>query len=117
MKKMFLILGLLLAMGIPALAQSQQMSPDDQGRFNSYYSRWLQYKQTNDRDDMIGMKQRIQDPINRNGIPSKTPITMLPSQPGYPGPGYSGQNETKNRHPNTDSAVPCKAKMHPNDQK
>ena len=58
MKRLIGTFALLLAIGISAIAQMQRMSPDDQDRFNSYYSRWLQYKQTNDRDDMISMEQR-----------------------------------------------------------
>ena len=44
---------LLLSIGIPVLAQGPRMSPDDQDRFNSYYSRWVQDKQTNNRDEML----------------------------------------------------------------
>src|SRR6266699_2256477 len=61
MKKLLGILALLIAFGLPSLAQMQRMAPDDQDKFNSYYSRWLQDKQTNDRDDMIHMEQRMQD--------------------------------------------------------
>ena len=53
MKKLLPILGLVVALGIPALSQAQRMSSDDQGKFNDYYSRWQQDKQNNDRDDMI----------------------------------------------------------------
>src|SRR6266404_2468205 len=117
MKRMFLILGLLLAMGIPGLAQSQQMSPDDQGKFKSYYSRWLQYKQTNDRDDMIGMEQRMQDLMNRYGIPSNTPYDMVASQSGYPGPGYSGPNGNYDRDRDRGYAGSWQGRMSPDDQR
>lgn len=85
MKKLLPILGLLVALGIPALAQGQRMSPDDQGRFNDYYSRWQQDKQNNDRDDMISMEQRMQDVMSKYGIPSNTPYDVVASQYGYVG--------------------------------
>src|SRR5437016_9033785 len=86
MKKLLGILTLLVSMGIPAFAQMQRMSPDDQDRFNSYYSRWLQYKQTNDRDDMISMEQRMQDLMAKYGVPSNTPYDEVATQAGYPEP-------------------------------
>lgn len=92
MKRLLPILGLLLVLGIPALAQAQRMSPDDQGRFNEYYSRWVQDKQNNDRDDMISVEQRMQDLMSRYGIPSNTPYEEVASQSGYPAPNpYNGR--------------------------
>jgi hypothetical protein len=61
MKNLLGILVLLLSLGIPGLAQGTRMSPDDQGRFNSYYGRWIQDKQTDNRDGMLGMEHRMQD--------------------------------------------------------
>ncbi len=87
MKKLLGILALLVSMGIPALAQMQRMSPDDQDRFNSYYSRWVQDKQGNNRDDMISMEQRMQDLMSKYGIASNTPYEEIASQSGYPAPG------------------------------
>ncbi len=49
------------------------MSPEDQDRFNSYYSRWLQDRQSNDRDDMVSMEQRMQDLMSRYAISPNTP--------------------------------------------
>jgi len=81
MKKVFGILILLVTVGIPALAQ--RMAPDDQDKFNSYYSRWLQARQSNDRDDMVGMEQRMQDLMAKYSIPSNTPYDSVASQAGY----------------------------------
>ena len=50
MKKFFGSLIVLAALALPALAQ-QQMSADDQQRFDGYYSRWVQDKQHSDRDE------------------------------------------------------------------
>ena len=80
MKKIIGILILLAAVGIPALAQ--RMSPDDQDKFNSYYSRWLQSKQANDRDDLISMEQRMQDLMAKYGVPSNTPYEEVASPAG-----------------------------------
>jgi hypothetical protein len=67
-------------MTLPAL--SQRMPADDQDRFNSYYFRWLQDRQTGDRDDMISMEQRMQDLMSRYSIPSDTPYDQVASQFG-----------------------------------
>jgi len=96
MKRLIGTFALLVAIGIPAVAQMQRMPLDDQDRFNSYYSRWLQYKQTNNRDDMISMEQRMQDLMAKYGMPSNTPYDEVATQAGYPGPdrnydrGYAG---------------------------
>jgi hypothetical protein len=90
MKRLVPILGLVLILGLPVLAQ--QMSPDDQGKFNDYYSRWTQDKQRNDRDDMINMEQRMQDLMSRYQIPSNTPYEVVAAQSGYSGANpYSGR--------------------------
>jgi hypothetical protein len=96
MKKFLGILMLLVAVSIPVLTQAQRMSYNDQDAFSSYYSRWVEYKQTNDRDDMISMEQRMQDLMAKYGIPSNTPYEVVASQAGYAGQdrnynrGYSG---------------------------
>jgi hypothetical protein len=83
MKNVLGILLLLLLIGAPVLAQTQRMAPDDQDRFNGYYSRWVQDKQTNNRDDMLNMEQRMQDLMAKYGIASNTPYDELASQLGY----------------------------------
>ncbi len=95
MKKLLGVLAMLVSIGIPALAQVQRMSPDDQDRFNSYYSRWVQDKQINNRDDMISMEQRMQDLMSKYGIASNTPYDEIASQAGYPAPdrGYDRDHD------------------------
>lgn len=90
MKQVFPVLGLLLALGLPAVAQVQQISPEDQSKFNNYYSRWLQDRQSNNRDDMVSMEQRMQDIMQRYGIPSSTPYDVVAGQTGYPAPNRYG---------------------------
>lgn len=84
MNKLLAMVVLVLAFGIPALAQSR-MSPDDQAKFNSYYSRWIQAQQKNDRDDVASAEHHMQDLMNRYGIPSDTPYDVVAqqSEPGY----------------------------------
>ena len=84
MKKIFLILVLMLAITQPAFAQSGQrrLSPDDQRRFDSYYQRWQQYRQTNNRSEMFSMEKRMQDIYQHYGIPANTPYGRVASDGG-----------------------------------
>jgi hypothetical protein len=79
MKKFFGSLIVLAALALPALAQ-QQMSPDDQDKFDNYYSRWVQDKQTGDRDDMVSMEHHMQDLMNKYAIPADRPYEQVASQ-------------------------------------
>jgi hypothetical protein len=97
MKKIWGILVLVLAFGIPAFSQAR-MSPEDQSRFNSYYSRWIQAQQTNDRDDVVGMERRMQDLMNRYGIPSDTPYDVVARQNW----GYRGRERDRYYHRDRD---------------
>src|SRR5262249_15579622 len=38
-----------------------RLSPGDQSRYDSYYQRWLNYKATNDRDQISSMERRMQE--------------------------------------------------------
>lgn len=87
MKKLISVAVLLLALGVTGWAQSQRMSPDDQDRFNSYYSRWLADKQSNNRDDMLSMEQKMQDLMSKYGIPSATAYDEVASQNSTLPPG------------------------------
>ena len=90
MKRLLGILALVLLFGLPLFAQVQRMSPDDESQFNGYYSRWLQDKQTDNRDDMISMEHHMQDAMAKYGIPSNTPYDQVATQnsaPAYPAYG------------------------------
>lgn len=84
MKKLLGSLAVLIAMAFPAVAQIQRMTADDEERFNSYYSRWLQDRQTGNRDDMVSMEQRMQDLMNKYAIPSDTPYDQVATQNNAP---------------------------------
>lgn len=75
MKKTFGIL-FLLAVSLPVLAQSG-LSQRDQQRFDSYYTRWQQYRQVNDRGQIISMEKRMLDVYAHYGIPSQTPFWQI----------------------------------------
>jgi hypothetical protein len=81
MKKLFGILILLAAITLPALAQWQQwrLSPDDQSRFDSYYTRWQEYRQNNDRDQTISMEGRMLDVYAHYNIPPQTEFWRVAS--------------------------------------
>jgi hypothetical protein len=67
-------------MTLPALAQIQQMTADDQQKFDGYYSRWVADRQTSDRDDMVSMEHHMQDLMNKYAIPANTPYAQVASQ-------------------------------------
>jgi hemerythrin superfamily protein len=75
MKKLLGIL-FLLAISLPALAQSG-LSQRDQQRFDSYYTRWMQYRQVNDHGQIISMERRMLDVYAHYGIPSQTPFWRI----------------------------------------
>ena len=75
MKKILGIL-FLLAVSLPALAQSG-LSQRDQQRFDSYYTRWQQYKAANDRGEIISMERRMLDVYAHYGIPAETPFWRI----------------------------------------
>jgi len=79
MKKLWAGTILLLALSIPLLAQGQRLSPQDQQRFDSYYSRWVEYSQSNNRDQMVSMEKRMQDIYRHYGIPADTPYSRVAS--------------------------------------
>ena len=61
----------------------QRLSADDQRRFDSYYSRWIDYRRRNDRDEIASMEGRMRDIMNHYNIPSNVPFSAIASQGGY----------------------------------
>src|SRR5579885_3097441 len=55
MKKLLGIFFLLAAFCLPVVAQ--RLSPDDQQRFDSYYSRWQEYRQRSDFEQTQSMQK------------------------------------------------------------
>lgn len=75
MKKILGIL-FLLAVTLPAVGQSG-LSQRDQQRFDSYYTRWQQYKAANARGEIISMEKRMLDVYAHYGIPAGTPFWRI----------------------------------------
>src|SRR5438093_13596401 len=69
------------AITLPAGPQRQQrrLSEDDQRRFDSYYSRWQDYRRTNNREQISSMENRMQDIYRHYGIPADTPYGRVAS--------------------------------------
>jgi hypothetical protein len=84
MNRLLGIFALALLFCLPAFSQAQRMAPDDQGRFDDYYSRWMQDRQSNDRDDMISMEHHMQDLMNKYAIPPDTPYGEVAAQNATP---------------------------------
>lgn len=100
MKKLFAILFLLVASSLPALTQWQQwrLSRDDQQRFDSYYSRWQEYRQNNDRDQIVSMERRMLDVYAHYNIPPQTEFWRVASN------RRSGGNQWRGRLSANDQA-------------
>jgi hypothetical protein len=51
-----------------------RLSAEDQGRFNSYYDRWMQYRSSNNAGEMRSMEGRMRDVYSHYGIPANVPF-------------------------------------------
>jgi hypothetical protein len=61
-----------------------RLSNEDQGRFDSYYTRWLEYQQQNRRDDIASMERRMRDIMDHYEIPAQIGYEQIASRaPGY----------------------------------
>ena len=96
MKKLLGILALVLVFGLPALAQVQRMTADDEAQFDGYYQRWLQDRQNNDRDDMVSMEHHMQDLMSKYAIPSDTPYDQVATQDNSQ-PRYNDRDRDRDR--------------------
>jgi hypothetical protein len=56
-----------------------RLSADDQRRFDSYYSRWLEYRRTNNREEVDSMEKRMRDVMSHYNIPLNTPYGQIAS--------------------------------------
>jgi hypothetical protein len=57
----------------------RRLDPDDQRRFDSYYTRWLEYRRTEDRDQMRSMENRMRDVMRQYNIPDDVPFNDVAS--------------------------------------
>src|SRR5204863_8177826 len=56
-----------------------RLSANEQSRFDSYFSRWQEYRQRNDRGQVASMEKRMQDVYAHYRIPSNTPYFRIAS--------------------------------------
>jgi len=99
MKKLFSVMALLAALTLPCFPQAQiRLSTSDQKRFDSYYSRWQSYRQTNNQSQVRSMEGRMQDVYRHYGIPANTPYGNVVSGGGRTwGSGTWSGNRTPDR--------------------
>jgi hypothetical protein len=100
MKKIIGVAALLLAFALPGFAQEHRLSPEDQRKFDSYYSRWMEYRQTNNRDQERSMEERMRDVMARNGIPGDVPFDRVASNGG--GREYADRDRDHDRDADRD---------------
>jgi hypothetical protein len=114
MKKLLGILALVFVFALPALAQVQRLTPDDEAAFNGYYQRWLQDRQNNDRDDMVSMEHHMQDLMAKYAIPSDTPYDQVA---GRQGPyDYRDRDRDGDRYHDRGYAGQWQGRLSPDDQ-
>ena len=63
-------------------ASQGRLTPEDQRKFDSYYSKWVDAQSKNDQDDIRSNAQHMQDIMVRNNIPPNTPFQAIASN-GY----------------------------------
>jgi hypothetical protein len=69
---------------------------DDQRRFDSYYTRWLDYTRTNNYSEIQSMEKRMRDIYSHYSIPYNTPWAAVASPGlGQPGNGWGGWNDLR----------------------
>lgn len=97
MKRLPGIIALLIIFALPSLAQVPRMSPQDQDTFNGAYARWVQDKQSDNRDDMLNMEQTMQDLMRKYQIPSSTPYDAIAAQNAPLPPRYDRDEDRRDR--------------------
>jgi hypothetical protein len=66
-----------------------RIRPDDQKRFDSYFTRWMEYRSKKDRDQIASMQGRMLDVYSHNNIPMTTPFELVASPNVAPNVGYN----------------------------
>lgn len=66
-----------------------RVRPDDQKRFDSYFTRWMEYRSKKDRDQIASMQGRMLDVYAHNNIPMTTPYELVASPNVVPNVGYN----------------------------
>src|SRR5216117_4153882 len=61
-----------------------RLSAQDQSRFDSYYSRWLGYRRSNNQSEAESMDRRMRDLYAHYGIPNNVPFNQIASSRAGP---------------------------------
>ena len=69
------------------------LAPEWQRKFDSYYTRWLEYQRRNDYGEIQSMERRMRDIMVNYRIPNNVPFEQVASPNlGQPNPGWGGGN-------------------------
>src|SRR5438034_10696165 len=83
MKKLFSAMALVAALTLPCFPQAQiRLSTSEQKRFDSYYSRWQSYPQTNNQTQVRSSKVRIHEQYLHYAMPANAPYGTVISWAG-----------------------------------
>ena len=97
-----------------------RLSPDDQKKFDKYYSKWVNAQRKNDRDDVDENARHMQDIMTHYNIPRDVPFDRIATNGAYAGPGYQNGTDPNaypeaypNAYPNNGYG---QARLSPDDQ-
>jgi hypothetical protein len=79
---------------------------DGQKRFDNYYTRWLEYRAKNDKEQIASMESRMLDVYAHNNVPLTTPYEFIASSNVVPNqPFNSGNNGNYGGYPSGDLRI------------
>jgi hypothetical protein len=81
--------------GTPYGRWEGRLSTEDQGRFDSYYSRWQDSRRTNNRDDIVSMENRMRDVMSHYNIPSDVSFGEIASNNNQSYGGYRRGDDSR----------------------
>jgi hypothetical protein len=94
------------------------LSPDDQSKFDKYYSKWVDAGRRNDRDDIEKNARHMQDIMAHYNIPPSVPFNRIASGGDYAGnPRYQDGAPYPGNYPGTYPANGYQGRLSPDDQK
>jgi hypothetical protein len=82
--------------GTPYGRWEGRLSAEDQERFDSYYSRWQDYRRTKNRDEIVSMENRMRDVMSHYNIPSDVPFGEIASNNNQKYGGYRRGDQDSN---------------------
>jgi hypothetical protein len=92
-----------------------RLSPSDQGKFDKYYSKWMDATRRNDRDDIEKNARHMQDIMAHYNISPNVPFDQIASNgAAYRGNGGAYQGAYPGAYQN--NGYPGQARLSPDDQ-